>query len=219
VAPVSAGRTPVCAAGLASQLASTGNASQVVTVLAATTLSTTGMLSLWERSNGCWQAAGGPWRVYLGSGGVSEHHREGDRTTPAGSFAIGPTLYGVDPDPHYHYPYRRIGCGDWWDENPASPGYNTLRHVPCNITPALGATSEALWRSTRAYAHFAFVEYNTDPVVPGRGSAIFLHAELGHPTTGCIALPLTQLDEVLAWLRPEAHPRMVIGTFARILAY
>jgi L,D-peptidoglycan transpeptidase YkuD (ErfK/YbiS/YcfS/YnhG family) len=218
-APVSAGQPPVCAAGLASQLASTGDASQLLTVLAATAQSTTGVLTLWERTNGCWQESGGPYRVYLGRAGISDDHHEGDGTTPAGSYAIGPTLYGVDPDPHYHYPYRRIGCGDWWDENSASPGYNTLRHLPCRATSALGASSEALWRSTRAYAHFAFIEYNTDPIVPGRGSAIFLHADLGHPTTGCVSLPLQQLDEVLAWLRPAAHPRVVIGTAARILEY
>ena len=218
-APVSAAQPPVCAASLASQLTSTRASSQVVTVLAATARSTTGVLMLWERADGCWQEAGGPFRAYLGFGGVSDNHREGDGTTPAGSYAIGPTLYGVDPDPHYHYPYRRIGCGDWWDENPASPGYNTLRHVPCSAIPVLSGPSDALRGPARAYARFAFVEYNTDPVVPGRGSAIFLHADLGHPTTGCVSLPLPQLDKVLAWLRPAAHPRMVIGTAAGILGY
>ena len=209
----------MCAASLASQFTSTRASSHVVTVLAATARSTTGVLMLWERTDGCWQEAGGPFHAYLGFAGVSDDHREGDGTTPAGSYAIGPTLYGVDPDPHYHYPYRRIGCGDWWDENPASPGYNTLRHVPCSAIPVLGGPSDALPGPACAYARFAFVEYNTDPVVPGRGSAIFLHADLGGGTNGCVSVPLGDLDQILRWLQPGLSPQIAMGPTPEINAY
>jgi L,D-peptidoglycan transpeptidase YkuD (ErfK/YbiS/YcfS/YnhG family) len=217
--PAPAARTGGCPASLPSELASTGTADQVVTVVAAGARSTTGMLRAWQRSGGCWRAAGGPFRVYLGYAGVSEHHREGDGTTPAGAFPIGPTLYGIAPDPGFHYPYRRLVCGDWWDEDPASPGYNTLRHVRCGASPSFAGSSEALWKPKRAYAHFAFIAYNVAPTVPGRGSAIFLHADLGHPTNGCVSLPPADLDRVLGWLRPRAHPLVVIGTAARIRGY
>jgi len=181
--------------------------------------STTGSLSLWQRSGACWRAAGGPYGVYLGFAGISAHHHEGDGTTPAGAFAIGPVFYGVGPDPGFRYPYHRLVCGDWWDEDPASPSYNTFVHVPCGASPPFGGSSEALWRSTQAYVHFAFVEYNAHPALPGLGSAIFIHADLGHPTNGCISLPAAQLTQVLGWPRPGAHPRVVIGTAARIQAY
>ena len=61
-----------------------------------------------------------------------------------------------------------------------------------------------MWQKPRAYRHLAFIEYNADPVVPGRGSAIFLHASLGHATNGCVSLPLPQLVQTLRWLRPGA---------------
>jgi L,D-peptidoglycan transpeptidase YkuD (ErfK/YbiS/YcfS/YnhG family) len=186
--------------------------SQIVTVLAATSSGTTASMQLWGDRGGCWRAASRPWTVWIGFGGLSTDHREGDGTTPAGAFHLGPVLYGVAPDPGVHYPYHRLVCGDWWDEDPASPGYNTFQHVPCGTRPAFAGASEALWRSTQAYAHLVFVEYNSDPAVPGRGSAIFIHAELGHPTNGCISLPPLRLDSLLRWLRPTSRPVVVIRT-------
>ena len=46
-----------------------------------------------------------------------------------------------------------------------------------------------------AYPFLAVVEYNTRPVVPGRGSGIFLHAQTGGPTIGCISLRKEQLRD------------------------
>jgi L,D-peptidoglycan transpeptidase YkuD (ErfK/YbiS/YcfS/YnhG family) len=50
------------------------------------------------------------------------------------------------------------------------------------------------------------------PVVPGRGSGIFLHAKTGNSTNGCVSLPPDKLVTVLRWLRPAARPRIAIGT-------
>jgi L,D-peptidoglycan transpeptidase YkuD (ErfK/YbiS/YcfS/YnhG family) len=57
------------------------------------------------------------------------------------------------------------------------------------------------------------IAYNTNPVVPGRGSGIFLHASTGRPTLGCVSLPLPRLLTTLRWLRPSAA-RIAIGTAA-----
>lgn len=209
-------RAASCDSTLVSSLTAARTASQLVTVVAATASSTTGTMRLWQRSGGCWRETSGPWAVYLGFAGVSEHHQEGDGTTPAGAFAIGPVMYGVSPNPGVHFAYHRLVCGDWWDEDPASPAYNTFEHVPCGKAPPFGGSSEPLWRSPGAYAHLAFIEYNSGPAVPGRGSAIFIHADLGHPTNGCISLPPSELVSLLDWLRPAAHPRVVAGTLAEV---
>jgi L,D-peptidoglycan transpeptidase YkuD (ErfK/YbiS/YcfS/YnhG family) len=143
---------------------------------------------------------------------VSANRREGDRTTPAGSFGIGRVMYGVAPNPGVRYRYRRIVCGDWWVEDPRSPYYNQFRHVRCGAKPPFAVVSDDLSRSPTAYRHFAVVRFNMGPVVPGRGSGIFLHASTGRPTLGCISLPVAQLVRTLRWLRPTAAPRIVIGT-------
>jgi L,D-peptidoglycan transpeptidase YkuD (ErfK/YbiS/YcfS/YnhG family) len=66
-------------------------------------------------------------------------------------------------------------------------------------------------KSRRAYAFLAVIGFNTSPVIPGRGSGIFLHVEVHNSTNGCVSLPKAQLLRVLRWLSPAAAPRIVIG--------
>jgi L,D-peptidoglycan transpeptidase YkuD (ErfK/YbiS/YcfS/YnhG family) len=210
---------PLCLPTLASELASTGSTKQLVTVVAPRSSSTRGMLQLWRKSGDCWFPAGGPWPAWLGERGVSDHKREGDRTTPAGAYGFGQVMYGIAPDPGVRYPYHRIACGDWWVEDPRSPYYNRFRHERCNAAPPFRVTSEDLSRSPTAYRHLAFIRYNSDPIVPGRGSGIFLHASRGRPTLGCVSLELANLTTVLRWLRPARSPLIVIGTATTIRRY
>jgi L,D-peptidoglycan transpeptidase YkuD (ErfK/YbiS/YcfS/YnhG family) len=208
-----------CPATLANRLSSTRSATQLATVVAAARGSTHGTLTLWRRSAGCWRAVAGPWWAWVGQHGVSDRKREGDRTTPAGAFGFGRVMYGLAPNPGVSYAYHDIVCGDWWVEDPGSPLYNRFRHVRCGLRPPFRTTSEDLSRSPTAYHHFAVIAYNADPIVPGRGSGIFLHASRGRPTLGCVSLPLPRLVTVLRWLRPSAHPLIVIGTAAKIRRY
>ncbi len=198
-------------AGAAACRRTPDGAAQLVTVETATPTATTAAVRLWERREDCWVVVAGPWRAHVGRNGLSARHREGDGTTPAGSFQIEPTMYGTAPSPGVRYRYRRLACGDWWDEDPASPTYNTFRHVGCGRTPAFGGGSDPLWRSPRAYRHFAVIQYNSHPAVPGEGSAIFIHADIGLPTSGCVSLPPARLVALLRWLRPGLSPVVTIG--------
>jgi hypothetical protein len=189
---------PNCPAGVPNTLSSTGSATQLITVVAPTRSSTRGSLRIWRKVDGCWRPVAGPWTAWLGGRG--------------GSFGIGPVMYGVAPNPGVRYRYRRIVCGDWWVEDPRSPYYNQFRHIRCGATPPFRVTTGDMSESPKAYRHLAFIRFNTDPVVPGRGSAIFLHADTGRPTLGCISLPVPRLVRTLRWLRPASAPRIVIGT-------
>ena len=204
--------TAACPGNLANQLASTGSALQLVTVVAPYRASTQGTLQLWRKSSSCWRTVAGPWTASLGRRGVSDHKREGDRTTPTGAFGFLPVIYGLADDPGVHYRYHRIVCGDWWVEDSRSPWYNRFHHVPCGSKPPFRVTSEDLSRSPTAYRHLAVIAYNTKPIVSGLGSGIFLHASTGRPTLGCVSLPLPQLLTMLRWLRPARTPLIAIGT-------
>jgi L,D-peptidoglycan transpeptidase YkuD (ErfK/YbiS/YcfS/YnhG family) len=208
-----------CPPNLANELASTRAATQLVTVVAASGGSTRGSLRLWRKSGECWLAVDGPWNAWLGQNGVSANRREGDRTTPAGAFGFQRTMYGLGPNPGVRYAYRRIVCGDWWVEDPRSPYYNRFRHVACGSKPPFRVTSEDMSRSPTAYRHLAVIDYNTHPILRGRGSGIFLHRSTGRPTLGCVSLPLAQLVTLLRWLDPAAPPLIVIGTAATIRDY
>jgi L,D-peptidoglycan transpeptidase YkuD (ErfK/YbiS/YcfS/YnhG family) len=207
----------VCPPTVANQI-STGDAQQLITVIAPSRTSTQAGLRLWRKRGGCWSAITPSWRAWVGGRGVSPNKREGDRKTPAGAFGFAPTMYGVAPDPGVRYRYRRIVCGDWWVEDPRSRWYNRFRHVRCGAKPPFAVVSDDMSRSPTAYRHLAVIDYNMRPTVPGRGSGIFLHASTGRPTLGCISLPVPQLLRVLRWLDPAHEPMIAIGTPADLRA-
>jgi len=62
------------------------------------------------------------------------------------------------------------------------------------------ASHEELWRGDGVYDVIGVLGWNLAPVVPGRGSAIFLHVATGDfaPTAGCVALELRDVLTVLA---------------------
>jgi L,D-peptidoglycan transpeptidase YkuD (ErfK/YbiS/YcfS/YnhG family) len=201
-------------------LATTAGASEVITVEAPGYGVTSATLTAWRLSGSCWTAAYGPWTARLGVSGLSTDKHEGDGTTPAGIFGFQSTFYGNAPNPGVHYAYRQLTCGDWWDEDSSSPTYNTFQEVPCADTdpPFNNGSSEALWTETEAYPTFAVINYNPDRI-PGLGSAIFLHADIGGPTAGCVSLPLGELDSVLDWLEPALSPVIVMGTTTTLSSY
>jgi L,D-peptidoglycan transpeptidase YkuD (ErfK/YbiS/YcfS/YnhG family) len=206
----------VCPSNLANDLRVQPAASQLITVEAARARTTSASLRIWRRSGDCWAAAGGPYPARVGRSGISANRREGDGTTPVGTFRIGPTMYGNAANPGVAFRYRRLRCGDWWDEDPASPTYNTFQHVACGRRPPFRIVSEGMWQSPRAYPYLAVVEFNMRPTIAGRGSGIFLHAQTGGPTNGCVSLRRSDLRTVLRWLRPGAAPHIAIGTTVQL---
>ncbi len=204
--------TTACQPNLANGLETPATATQLVTVEAKVARTTYATLHTWRRAGACWVKAAGPYAARLGKNGLSSNRREGDGTTPTGTYRIGRTMYGNEPNPGVRFQYRRLRCGDWWDEDPSSPTYNTFQHVRCGTKPPFGGASEGMWQQPGAYPFLAVIEFNTSPAVPGRGSGIFLHAQTGGPTIGCISLRKDQLRAVLRWLRPGAAPVIAIGT-------
>jgi len=203
-----------CPSNLANDLATPAPAAsrQLITVEAATSRATYATARVWTRVDGCWTEAGGPYVARVGRNGVRANKREADGATPAGTFPIGGTMYGNSPSPGVSYPYVRLRCGDWWVEDSRSPAYNTFQRVGCGRKPPFKVTTPDMSTSPRAYAHLAVIDYNLHPVVPGRGSGIFLHVQIGKATSGCVSLPRPTLVRVLRWLRPDALPQIAIGT-------
>src|SRR5580704_10616686 len=81
-------------------------------------------------------------------------------------------------------PLAPLNLSDGWVDDPADPRYNTLVALP------YPASHEELWRADGLYDLIVVIGYNMDPVVPGKGSAIFLHVvrpDYGG-TAGCIAI-------------------------------
>ena len=132
----------------------------------------------------------------LGLGGVSGNKLEGDGTTPAGRFPLRRVMYRPDrlDRPETALPVRELRSDDGWCDAPGDPEYNRLVRLPH------GAGFEPLWRADGIYDVLVELGYNDDPVIDGRGSAVFLHlARAGYPATeGCVALALGDLLALLA---------------------
>lgn len=188
-------------------LARVGAAGQAIVVTAERYGATTATLTAYQRDGDGWHQAFGPWSARVGTRGLAPagEKREGDGRTPSGVYGFD-FFFGVAPDPGVRFPYRRVTNRIVWDDDPASPLYNTW--VDLDRQQA-GAAPEPMYVSP-AYDHGAVIAYNTERT-PGLGSAIFLHVSTGGPTAGCVSLPAGQLVEILRWLDPARSPRIVIG--------
>jgi L,D-peptidoglycan transpeptidase YkuD (ErfK/YbiS/YcfS/YnhG family) len=143
---------------------------------------------------------GGETRAVCGRGGVRADKREGDGASPEGTF---PLLYGFyRPDrigpPASGLSMTALQPNHGWVDDPADPNYNRL------VTLPYPASHEEMWLADGLYDLVVVIGYNTDPVVPGRGSAIFLHVARSDfsPTAGCIAIARDVLTRLLGLLGP-----------------
>lgn len=137
----------------------------------------------------CW--AGYNWRCAIGRGGIAVEKREGDGVTPVGDWALRRVLYRADrlATPETALSCSAIGPDDGWCDDPADPAYNRPVRLP------FAASHERMMRDDGLYDVVVVLGHNDAPVVPGAGSAIFLHVARDDygPTEGCVALALPHL--------------------------
>lgn len=145
----------------------------------------------------------------LGRGGIVADKREGDGATPAGRFPLRELHFRADriPAPSCRLAAHELHPGKGWCDAPDDPAYNRP------VTRPYPASHETLWREDRLYDIVVMLGYNDDPVVPGKGSAIFFHLakEMDgalQPTEGCVALPLSDMLDVLKGV--TAQTRMTV---------
>ncbi|MBF0388455.1 MAG: L,D-transpeptidase family protein [Candidatus Omnitrophica bacterium] len=169
-------------------------------------------LTLWskDRVSGEWRRTLGPWPVTVGRNGfasVDEKH-EGDGRTPSGIFPLGPA-FGREASIATGLGYRQAGLEDRWVDDPSSAQYNQW------VKGEVAANSfENMLRADGLYDAGIVVQYNTRPVIPGRGSAIFVHiwrAKGQSPTAGCVALEKQRLLELLKSLDEAQSPVIIMG--------
>jgi L,D-peptidoglycan transpeptidase YkuD (ErfK/YbiS/YcfS/YnhG family) len=190
-------------AGAAAPPSFRGDAGQVVTVVADSASATTTVLTAWQREGRDWTRAYGPVPAYVGENGIGRAS-ESTARTPAGVWPLT-EAFGIKPATT-RLPYRQVTPSDWWVSDVKSPYYNT--HFSCapGTCPFDEAAGENLGKAGPVYDQAVVIDYNRAPVVPGAGSAFFLHVGNGKPTAGCVSVPGPDLDAVLRWLDPARRP-------------
>lgn len=158
-----------------------------------------------EIKNGSWSVVLGPLDASVGRKGIAdpEKKREGDGCSPYGVFPLG-MAYGYGPTLATQMPYQQMFEDDIWIDDPAAPDYNRL----VKKTSTKAKSFEYMKRKDDLYEAGLVVEYNTDPIIPGNGSAIFVHfwGRPFRPTAGCLGLSKENLAAVLAFLDPQLKP-------------
>lgn len=154
-----------------------------------------------QNADGAWLDWGdGPRRAAIGTGGIAVKGGEGDGITPRGSWPVREIFYRADrlARPRTTLPVRAIAPDDGWCDAPDDAHYNRLVKRP------YVGSHETMWRDDHLYDLVVVLGYNDDPVVAGKGSAIFLHlARDGYaPTQGCVALCLEDALAAIAQLQP-----------------
>ena len=141
----------------------------------------------------------------VGKNGVSAESREGDGCTPKGLFPLG-FAFGTENLTDLSIPYRQLNENCYWVDDPESEYYNQWQETT-NIT---WNSAEHLIDYATSYRYTVVVNYNMNPIVPYKGSAIFLHCATGSYTAGCIAVPTADMREILYWLKEDANPMILI---------
>jgi L,D-peptidoglycan transpeptidase YkuD (ErfK/YbiS/YcfS/YnhG family) len=145
---------------------------------------------------------GGRAVCVFGRGGLlpAEHKRESDGATPIGAWPFRRVYFRPDrlAAPETGLPVEAIRPDLGWCDDPASPLYNRPVDLP------FSASYERMWRDDHVYDVVVALGHNDDPIIPGMGSAIFLHVSQpdGRPTEGCVACALPDLLALLKTAQP-----------------
>ncbi|MFC3907534.1 L,D-transpeptidase [Legionella dresdenensis] len=159
-----------------------------------------------QKRSGSWhRVLSSPFPAVVGQQGIISANQkiEGDKKTPEGLYPLV-AAFGTEPMP-LRMDYKFITREDKFIDDPESPAYNTW------VTGATKAKSFEIM-DIPIYKRGAIVGYNMTPIIPGKGSAIFMHiwknADTG--TYGCIAFEESQLIAILHWLDKTQHPYIYI---------
>jgi L,D-peptidoglycan transpeptidase YkuD (ErfK/YbiS/YcfS/YnhG family) len=126
------------------------------------------------------------FRCSIGKNKSTKNKIEGDLKTPRGTFNIGNLYFRQDKN---QKPDTKLKCipikkyMGWCNDPKHKKNYNKLIKIKKKIK------HEILFRNDNKYDFFIPIHYNTKKIIPGKGSAIFLHLTNNYRSTaGCVAL-------------------------------
>jgi L,D-peptidoglycan transpeptidase YkuD (ErfK/YbiS/YcfS/YnhG family) len=182
-----------------------------------------GHMQLFERTRngGQWTKVGSAVPVLFGKhgvawgtglagqneGGLQKHERDG--RAPAGIFRIG-KIYTYDArlPAGADYPFHQVTKADAWIDDENLPGYNKFVTIEDPSQPPPWFEKQKMRHNDFAYRWLVEIRHNSDPPVPGHGSAIFFHIRRGvsRPSAGCTTMAENDLVKLIQWLRSSQNP-------------
>ncbi|BCN32982.1 L,D-transpeptidase family protein [Anaeromicropila herbilytica] len=170
------------------------------------TQSSKASLYLYEvNKNGNWILVMNKCNGYVGRKGISKSKKEGDDKTPLGLYNIQ-FAFGNKFINDTSFPYKKVTNKSYWVDDSSSRFYNQW----------IEGTKYKDWKSAEhlsempsSYAYALSIGYNTNPIVKGKGSAIFLHCG-SKATSGCIATSSSNVIRIIEHLSKNKNPKILI---------
>ena len=122
----------------------------------------------------------------IGKRGIGYKRKEGDLITPKGDFKIKYILYRKDRIKKIQTKIKKIiikkNMG--WCDDPKSKNYNKLIKLPSVYN------FEKIYKKENIYDIIIVLNYNMNPTLKNKGSAIFIHIAKRNykKTEGCVAI-------------------------------
>ena len=134
-------------------------------------------------------------KCVVGKRGIGFKRKEGDFITPKGTYKVKYILYRKDRVRKIQTKIKKIAIRKdmGWCNDPKSKNYNKLIKLP------YAYNFEKLFRKENNYDIILILNYNMNPVIKNKGSAIFIHIakKKFKKTEGCIALKKIHLLKVI----------------------
>ncbi len=171
----------------------------------------TAVLVVLEKKNNKWTVKQSPIEAGIGKNGFAfpDEKKEGDGKSPTGIFKLG-KLFSYEKKIHTLLENQQTTKDDKWIDDVNSVDYNTY------VNGSTEAKSyENLLLNNDFYKYCIVIQYNTNPVIKGKGSAIFFHLA-SNPisfTAGCVAIQEDYMKLMVSWLDPKQNPTIIMGNF------
>ena len=136
-------------------------------------------------------------KAYIGKNGASKTIKEGNKTTPIGTFDLGiamGTHSEKEMKPKIKTDYIQINKYLYWVDDIKSKYYNQL--VDIRNTGKQWDSAEHLIEYPLEYEYLVEIKVNPKNI-PDKGSAIFLHCNYGKPTFGCVGVSKEIMEKLI----------------------
>ena len=124
--------------------------------------------------------------AFIGENGTTTEKIEGDKKTPLGLFNLG-ICFGTHNKNKINkkLKYFEINDNQYWVDDSSSIYYNKL--IDITQTAKNWNSAEHLSNYPKQYEYAIEILANPENI-PNKGSAIFLHCSVNHPTSGCVSI-------------------------------
>jgi L,D-peptidoglycan transpeptidase YkuD (ErfK/YbiS/YcfS/YnhG family) len=146
------------------------------------------------------------FRCSLGKAGIKKKEKEGDNITPRGIFKIICIYYRSDRIKKITTAFKKIKIEKTmgWCDDPRSSFYNKEIKLPNKFN------YEKFYRKDNLYDIIVSLNYNTNPIIKNKGSAIFIHVADNNykRTAGCIGVKKNNLIKLLSIIKKNTNVKI-----------